>query len=232
MEFLTQQNKKVAGDEVKPRDIISAKGKKVVVIGGGDTGSDCIGTSHRQGAKSVVQLELLPKPLTERTEKDPWPLWPMTLRTSSSHEEGGERKWSVLTKEFITNEHGEVKQLKLVPIEWFVDDNGRNQFKEITSKAYSIDCDLALLAVGFVAPEKGMLDQFNIKVEPNGLIKSEKYKTNRTKIFTAGDARRGQSLVVWAISEGREAAYKADEFLMGSSNLERKTESLTSLTNA
>ncbi|MEQ8928223.1 MAG: glutamate synthase subunit beta, partial [Fulvivirga sp.] len=229
MEFLTQQNKKVAGDGVNPKDIISAKDRHVVVIGGGDTGSDCIGTSHRQGAKSVVQLELLPKPLNHRTEKDPWPLWPMTMRTSSSHEEGGERKWSVLTKEFITDEHGQVKELKLVPIEWQVD---KKSFTELTEQEYSIKCDLALLAVGFTSPEKGVLDQFNVKVEPSGLIKSNKYKTNRTKVFTAGDARRGQSLVVWAISEGREAAYYVDEFLMGSSNLERKNNSLTALQNA
>ncbi|QSE98869.1 glutamate synthase subunit beta [Fulvivirga lutea] len=232
MEFLTQQNKKVSGDTINPKDIISAKDRHVVVIGGGDTGSDCIGTSHRQGAKSVVQLELMPKPLNQRTDKDPWPLWPMTLRTSSSHEEGGERKWSVLTKEFVTDEHGQVKELKLVPLEWIEDKNGKKSFEERTDQEYTIKCDLALLAVGFTAPEKGVLDQFNVKVAPSGIIRSNNYKTNRTKIFTAGDARRGQSLVVWAISEGREAAYYVDEFLMGSSNLERKSNSITALENA
>ena len=225
MEFLTQQNKKVAGDAVSEKEIISAKNRHVVVIGGGDTGSDCIGTSHRQGAKSVVQLELLPQPQKERTEKDPWPLWPMTLRTSSSHEEGGDRKWSVLTKAFITNDHGQVEKIKLVPIEWY-EEEGRMKFKEHESKAYFIECDLALLAVGFTTPEHPVLNQFNIILAEGGLIQSKNYKTNRTKIFTAGDARRGQSLVVWAISEGREAAVRADQFLMGESKLARKADSM------
>lgn len=224
MEFLTQQNKKVAGDSISKKDIISAKDRNVVVIGGGDTGSDCIGTSHRQGAKSVVQLELLPQPKTERTEKDPWPLWPMTLRTSSSHEEGGERKWSVLTKEFISDDHGQVEKIQLVPIEWY-EEEGRMKFKEHMDKSYMIDCDLVLLAVGFTNPEHPVLKKFNITVADNGLIASTNYKTNRTKIFTAGDARRGQSLVVWAISEGREAAVQADKFLMGESKLEQKQSS-------
>jgi len=227
MEFLTQQNKKVAGDTIKDRDIISAKGRNVVVIGGGDTGSDCIGTSHRQGAASVVQLELMPKPLTERTDKDPWPLWPMTVRTSSSHEEGGDRQWSVLTKEFLTNEHGQVEKIKLVPIEWY-EDNGKMAFKELEEKSYTIDCDLALLAIGFTTPEHHVLSQFNL-MKTNGLVKADNYRTNRTKIFTAGDARRGQSLVVWAISEGREAAVEADKFLMGSSKLRQKENSMTTL---
>lgn len=228
MEFLTQQNKKVAGDTVSEKEIISAKNRNVVVIGGGDTGSDCIGTSHRQGAKSVVQLELLPEPLRERTEKDPWPLWPMTLRTSSSHEEGGDRKWSVLTKEFITDDHGQVEKIKLVPIEWY-EEEGKMKFKEHEDKSYFIDCDLALLAVGFTTPEHPVLKQFNVLTANNGLIESKNYKTNRTKIFTAGDARRGQSLVVWAISEGREAAVQADKFLMGESKLEQKASSMTTV---
>ncbi len=231
MDFLAQQNKKIAGDSIIEKEIINAKGKHVVVIGGGDTGSDCIGTSHRQGAKSVVQIELLPKPATSRTEKDPWPLWPATLRTSSSHEEGGERQWSVLTKAFITNEAGEVKQIKLVPIDWHTDENGQQRFKENEDEAYFIDCDLALLAVGFVSPEHDVLHQFGVKTDNRGNVGANNYKTNRTKIFTAGDARRGQSLVVWAISEGREAAFRVDEFLMGSSNLERKNTSFTALKN-
>ncbi len=230
MEFLTQQNKKVAGDTISQKDIISAKNRHVVVIGGGDTGSDCIGTSHRQGAKSVVQLELLPQPKTERTDEDPWPLWPMTLRTSSSHEEGGERQWSVLTKEFITNDHGQVEKIKLVPIEWYEED-GRMKFREYEDKSYLIDCDLALLAVGFTTPEHPVLKQFNVYLTDNGLIESNNYKTNRTKIFAAGDARRGQSLVVWAISEGREAAFQADKFLMGTSKLEKKSSSMTEVSS-
>lgn len=228
MEFLTQQNKKVAGDTISEKDIISAKGRNVVVIGGGDTGSDCIGTSHRQGAKSVVQLELLPEPQRERTEKDPWPLWPMTLRTSSSHEEGGERKWSVLTKEFVTDDHGQVEKIKLVPIEWY-EEEGRMKFKEHENKGYFIDCDLALLAVGFTTPEHPVLKQFNIYLTDSGLVESKNFKTNRTKIFTAGDARRGQSLVVWAISEGREAAVQADKFLMGESKLAQKENSMVTV---
>ncbi|TRX62762.1 glutamate synthase subunit beta [Fulvivirga sp. M361] len=229
MDFLTQQNKLVSGDKLDVDQLISAKDKHVVVIGGGDTGSDCIGTSHRQGATSVTQLELLPKPLNQRTHQDPWPLWPMTLRTSSSHEEGGDREWSILTKEFCNNGQGEVKKIKLAHIEWYTDGGGRRAFREVPGSVHEIDCDLALLAIGFQSPEKGLLDQFGLAPDGRGNVYTNEYQTNIDKIFAAGDARRGQSLVVWAISEGREAAVAVDKFLMGESHLERKEESSVAL---
>jgi len=224
MEFLTQQNKEVSGDTLA-EEKISAEGKNVLVIGGGDTGSDCIGTSHRQKAKSVTQIELLTKPSDHRTEKDPWPNWPMVLRTSSSHEEGGEREWSVLTKEFVSDEKGRLAKVQLVDIEWEFDENGKPSFKEIEGTLREIDCELALLAIGFVAPENSILDAFKLEADERGNIKSINYQTDRPNIFVAGDARRGQSLVVWAISEGREAAVEVDTYLMGASQLESKDDS-------
>ncbi len=222
MDFLTRQNKQLAGDEII--DPIAARGKNVVVIGGGDTGSDCIGTSHRQGAQSVLQLELMPKPQLERGQADPWPMWPMTLRTSSSHEEGGDRKWSTLTKSF-KGEDGQLTHIELVDIEW-VAAAGRKQMKEIEGSSRLIPCDLALLAIGFTQPEHPLLDSFGVKTTKTGLVKAEKYKTNQDGIFTAGDARRGQSLVVWAISEGREAARAVDKFLAGKTALPAKKKSV------
>ena len=224
MEFLTQQNKEVSGDTLS-EEKISAEDKNVLVIGGGDTGSDCIGTSHRQGAKSVTQIELLTKPLDHRTEKDPWPNWPMVLRTSSSHEEGGEREWSVLTKEFISDRHGNLTKVGLVDIEWVFDDEGKPSFKEIEGTSREIDCELALLAIGFVAPENSILQAFKLEADDRGNINAENYQTNIPNIFVAGDAHRGQSLVVWAISEGREAAVEVDKYLMGTSQLESKDDS-------
>ena len=229
MDFLVPQNKMVSGETFEPDQIISAKDTHVVVIGGGDTGSDCIGTSHRQGAKSVTQLELLPKPLNQRTHQDPWPNWPMILRTSSSHEEGGEREWSILTKEFITDSKGQVKKLKLVHIEWYTDENGRRTSREVAGSEHEIKCELALLAIGFQCPEKGLLDQFGLAPDGRGNVYTNNYHTNIDKIFAAGDARRGQSLVVWAISEGREAAVAVDKFLMGDSQLESKEKSFVAL---
>ena len=229
MDFLVQQNKKVSGDTLEADQLISAKDKHVVVIGGGDTGSDCIGTSHRQGAKSVTQLELLPKPLNQRTHQDPWPHWPMTLRTSSSHDEGGEREWSMLTKEFIADAKGQVKKLKLVHIEWYTDPNGKRAFREVAGSEHEIKCDLGLLAIGFQSPEKGLLEQFNLSADGHGNVYTNNYQSNIDKVFAAGDARRGQSLVVWAISEGREAAIAVDKFLMGDSQLESKEESFVAL---
>jgi glutamate synthase (NADPH/NADH) small chain len=169
MDFLSLQNKEVAG--IKFHDKISAEGKNVVVIGGGDTGSDCIGTSHRQGAASVLQLELMPKPQTKRGENDPWPMWPMTLRTSSSHEEGGERKWSTLTKEFIGNDKGELTHIKLVDIEW-VNEGGRQQMQEIQGTERLIPCELALLAIGFTQPESSLLDQLGVTQTNRGMVDS------------------------------------------------------------
>lgn len=230
MEFLSQQNKRNAeiktevdhrGAKYQNGDIF-ATDKNVLVIGGGDTGSDCVGTSNRHGAKSVTQIELLAKPPENRAESTPWPLWPMQLRTSSSHEEGCERQWSILTKEFIGNEKGELTGLKIVQIEWKTVD-GKPQIVEIDGTEQILSCELALLAMGFVHPQHdGILQQADIELDNRGNVKDIFYKTNQDKIFTAGDMRRGQSLVVWAISEGRECARAVDIFLTGESFLESK----------
>jgi len=223
MDFLGQQNKVVSG-EIEENSI-SAKGKHVIVIGGGDTGSDCIGTSNRHGAASVTQLELLPKPPQLRNTLNPWPEWPMTLRTSSSHDEGVERVFSVLTKEFTMNKEGQVTGLSLVDLEW-VHKDGRMVFEEIAGTARTVPCDLAFLAIGYTGPaQNGLLESFGAETMENTLPKSKNYQSTNSKVFLAGDMRRGQSLVVWAISEGREAAVKVDEFLMGESTLPRKDES-------
>jgi glutamate synthase (NADPH/NADH) small chain len=225
MEFLTQQNKRVAGDRIFSGDIL-ATGKNVLVIGGGDTGSDCVGTSNRQGAKSVTQIELLPQPPTARKEDNPWPNWPMILMTSSSHEEGVNRQWAILTKEFLGDGMGRLTGLKVVDIEWIVGKDGKMGFNEIPGTERVIPCELALLAIGFTGAEKGgMVEELKIELDARGNIKSENYMTTQEGIFAAGDIRRGQSLVVWAISEGREAAKAVDTWLMGSSNLESKDES-------
>ena len=230
MEFLSQQNKRVAeikteldhqGKKYENGDIF-ASNKNVIVIGGGDTGSDCVGTSNRHGATSVTQIELLAKPPENRAESTPWPLWPMQLRTSSSHEEGCERKWSILTKEFIGNDKNELTGLKLVEIEWKTVD-GKPQIVEIEGSEQILPCELALLAMGFLHPQHdGILQQAEIELDNRGNVKDNFYKTNKEKIFTAGDMRRGQSLVVWAISEGRECARSVDIFLTGESFLESK----------
>ncbi|MDG1276219.1 MAG: glutamate synthase subunit beta [Algoriphagus sp.] len=223
MEFLGKQNQ-VIGGEIDENPI-SAKGKHVIVIGGGDTGSDCIGTSNRHGAASITQLELLPKPPQKRNTLNPWPEWPMTLKTSSSHEEGAERVFSILTKEFIGNEAGEVVGLKLVDLEW-KDLGGRMGFEEIPGTEREVPCDLAFLAIGYTGPaQNGLLEAFQVDTMENTLPKSKNYKSSNGKVFLAGDMRRGQSLVVWAISEGREAAVNVDEYLMGSSMLPQKDES-------
>jgi glutamate synthase (NADPH/NADH) small chain len=223
MDFLGKQNQVVGGEiEENP---ISAKGKHVIVIGGGDTGSDCIGTSNRHGAASITQLELLPKPPKQRTILNPWPEWPMTLKTSSSHEEGAERVFSILTKEFIGNEAGEVTGLKLVDLEWMEKD-GRMNFEEVEGTERIVPCDLAFIAIGYTGPaQNGLLEAFGVESMENTLPKSKNYQSTNAKVFLSGDMRRGQSLVVWAISEGREAAVKVDEFLMGASSLPQKDES-------
>ena len=229
MDFLKQQNKRVSRLLDKNEEPIMATGKHVVVIGGGDTGSDCVGTSNRHGAKSITQFELLPKPPDERTMQMPWPTYPMVLKISSSHEEGCERQWAVNTKEFISDGNGNIKALKIVDLEWKTGDNGRAQFVEIEGSAREIPCDLALLAMGFVHPQhEGLINDLAVELDERGNVRaSEKlYQTNIQKIFTAGDMRRGQSLVVWAISEGRECARKVDEFLMGHSVLETRDENL------
>ncbi len=221
MDFLSQQNKRVAGDSFMRKDEILATNKHVIVIGGGDTGSDCVGTSVRHKAKSVTQIELLSKPPEERSQENPWPQWPMILRTSSSHEEGCERQWSVLTKKFNGDGKGNVKSLTIAEIEWTVDKKtNKPVFKEVAGTERTIPCDLALLAIGFVHPEHdGVLQQLGIETDDRGNVKDQNYKCNIDKVFTAGDMRRGQSLVVWAITEGREAAKEADRYLTGEESI-------------
>lgn len=228
MDFLKQQNLRVSGKETK--DDIFATGKNVVVIGGGDTGSDCVGTSNRHKALSVTQFELLPKPPEDRTSFMPWPTYPMVLKTTSSHEEGVKRHWAIATKEFIGDENGNLKALKIVDLEWkFSEDDRPAKFAEVPGSESEIPCELALLAMGFLHPQfKGLLEQLEIELDERGNVRaSEKnYHTNISKIFAAGDMRRGQSLVVWAISEGRECARQVDEYLMGHSLLEAKDQNI------
>lgn len=225
MDFLKQQNKRVRSINVDG-DAILATGKDVIVIGGGDTGSDCIGTSNRQGAKSVMQFEIMPMPSQHRTPNMPWPTFPMLLKVTSSHEEGCERAWGVNTKEFIKDENGNLKALKVVDVEWEIDPSGRPlNFKEKAGTERDLPCQLVLLAMGFLHPQKeGLIEKLGVELDNRGNVKAEegKYQTNIAKIFAAGDMRRGQSLVVWAISEGREAARKVDEYLMGHSSLASK----------
>lgn len=222
MDFLKQQNKRVADRKFDVEDIL-ASGKNVIVIGGGDTGSDCIGTSNRHGAKSVTQFEIMPMPPQVRNEHMPWPNYPMLLKNTSSHEEGAQRVWSVNTKNFISDEEGNLKALKVVDVEWEVDANGRPvNFKEIAGTERDLPCELVLLAMGFLHPQKeGLIEKLGIELDNRGNVKASEhtYQTNIAKIFAAGDVRRGQSLVVWAISEGREAARKVDEYLMGTTKL-------------
>jgi glutamate synthase (NADPH/NADH) small chain len=219
MDFLPLQNKRCEGDQVSESEFISAAGKNVVIIGGGDTGADCLGTVHRQGCKSVVQLELLPKPPPGRDATMPWPYWPTILRTSSAHDEGGQRDWSVATKQF-TGTNGSVEKLHAVRLEW-VQDNGRPVMREVPGSEFTLDAELVLLAMGFLGPErKGMLEQLGVEIDPRGNVKADdNYMTTVPGIFAAGDARRGQSLIVWAIWEGREAAVGVDKYLMGHSDL-------------
>lgn len=222
MEFLKQQNKRVAYKSVTETEI-TAKGKNVVVIGGGDTGSDCVGTSNRHKAVSVTQFELLPQPPEARTENMPWPTYPMLLKNTSSHEEGCERKFAVATKQFIGDEKGQLKALITVDLQWKIADNRPAQFVEVKGSERKIPCELALLAMGFVHPQHdGMIKELELELDDRGNVRAseKKYQTNISKIFTAGDMRRGQSLVVWAIKEGRDCAQKVDEFLVGHSLLE------------
>ncbi|MEO6001208.1 MAG: glutamate synthase subunit beta [Chitinophagaceae bacterium] len=225
MEFLKQQNKRITKKDVGGEDIF-ATDKNVVVIGGGDTGSDCVGTSNRHKAENVTQFELLPRPPQSRTQYMPWPTYPMTMKTSSSHEEGVERQWGIATKEFLGDEHGNLRALKIVDLAWkFAEQDKPAGFAEIAGSERELPCELALLAMGFVHPQhQGLIDELGIELDERGNVKaSEKmYQTNIAKIFTAGDMRRGQSLVVWAISEGRECARKVDEYLVGYSLLESK----------
>jgi glutamate synthase (NADPH/NADH) small chain len=218
MEFLPQQNKVVAGDRVDGQ--ITATNKKVVILGGGDTGSDCLGTSLRQGAASVLQIELMPRPPEERTGEMPWPEWPMILRTSTSHEEGGEREWAILTKAFEGG-NGKLERIRAVRVEWEKDADGRLRMREVPDSELVIEADLCLLAMGFVGPEKSLPEQLGLALTERGNVSAddERFATSRDKVFVCGDARRGQSLVVWAIWEGREAARAVDAYLMGESRL-------------
>ncbi|GAB1307579.1 glutamate synthase subunit beta [Urechidicola sp. KH5] len=222
MDFLTQQTKVVFGKKVKNQ--VLATGKDVIVIGGGDTGSDCIGTSNRQGAKSVTNFEIMPKPPMMRSDKTPWPYWPLQLKTSSSHKEGCEREWLINTKEFIKDEEGKLIALKTIQVEWEIEPGKRPQLIEVEGTEKTWPCDLALLALGFTGPESTLADKLGIEKDTRSNYKAAygKYQTNIPNIFTAGDMRRGQSLIVWAISEGREAARQVDIYLMGKSDLPTK----------
>ena len=220
MTFLTQQTKVLFGETIE--DQITATGKNVIVIGGGDTGSDCVGTSNRQGAKSVTNFEIMPKPPIGRSETTPWPFWPLQLKTSSSHEEGCDRNWLINTKEFIANDKGELVGLKTIEVAWKTIPGQRPELIEKEGSEKIWPCDLALLALGFTGPEKTLSEQLGIEIDSRNNYKATKYRTNIPHIFTAGDMRRGQSLIVWAISEGREAAREVDLFLMGSTNLPTK----------
>ena len=221
MEFLTQQNDRVAGIKPSAKEI-KATGKRVIVIGGGDTGSDCIGTSIRQGAKSVTSFEIMPMPMKERPAAQPWPYWPMRLRTSSSHQEGGQRSWSIQTKEFI-GARGRLRSLITVNVE-AVPVHGKLQFREVAGTEHEWPAELALLALGFTGPEPdGIIAQLGLELDRFGNVKTDKnFMTSVPGVFTAGDMHRGQSLVVWAISEGREAARCVDLHLMGRSDLPTK----------
>lgn len=219
MDYLTAQNEQNYGDPKPERKVINAKDKVVVILGGGDTGADCLGTAHRQGAKVVHQFELMPKPPESRARNNPWPQWPAILRTSSAHEEGGMRDWSISTKSF-TGENGRVTRLNAVRLEWR-SEGGRFSPHEIPGSEFSIDVDLVLLAMGFVHPEKpGPIEQLGLELDNRGNVRTDgNYATSVKGVFAAGDCRRGQSLVVWAITEGRKAARAVDTYLMGASDL-------------
>jgi glutamate synthase (NADPH/NADH) small chain len=226
MEFLPQQNRRVAGDAVPEAQSILATGRHVVVIGGGDTGSDCIGTSNRHGAASVTQLEILPKPPEKENKALTWPDWPNKLRTSSSHQEGCERMWSVATKE-IVGENGRAKAIRCAKVEWSRDANGAWRMAEVPGSEFELEADLVLLAMGFVHPvHEGMLQELGVALDRRGNVEggtegANAYRTSLDKVFAAGDMRRGQSLIVWAIREGRQCARAVDEYLMGGSDLPR-----------
>ncbi len=226
MDYLERQNRSVSGAPGMPGGVIRAEGKHVVVIGGGDTGADCVGTSNRHRATSVTQIELLVKPPETRHESTPWPNWPMQLRTSTSHEEGCEREWALLTKRFVGNAEGHVTGVVICNIEWTYDEaTGRSGFVEIEGTERTLPCDLALLAVGFMHPQKeGLLEQLGIEHDARGNVAATDYATSVPGVFAAGDLRRGQSLVVWAIAEGREAAVKVDEYLTGAPSILEKRE--------
>ncbi len=220
MEYLTLQNRRCQGEEIPDEAFITAKGKRVVIIGGGDTGADCLGTVHRQEAVSVHQFEILPMPPKERAEDNPWPLWPNIFRKSAAHEEGGIRDYSISTTRF-SGRYGQVERLHAVRVDFVSDGNGRRVMREMPGGEFEMEVGLVLLAMGFLGPERdGMLSQFGVKVTERGnLWRDENWMASAPGVFTAGDMQRGQSLIVWAIAEGRQAAKGIDRYLMGSTNL-------------
>ena len=222
MDYLTQQNRKNNGIDIENEEQINTSGKRVLVIGGGDTGADCVGTSVRQGAKSIIQIEILDKPSVDRGERNPWPQYPIVLKVSTSHEEAEKihgkdpREWNILTKEFIGDENGNISGIKLAKAESYHDENGRLGFREIVDSDFIIEVDVVFLAIGFVHPvHEGLIKNLNLELDERGNVKANDsdYKASKEKYFAAGDVRRGQSLVVWAIREGRDAAKAVDEYL-------------------
>jgi len=221
MDYLAPTNKRISGEQLSRKDYINAKGKKVVIIGGGDTGSDCVGTANRQGASCVVQIELLPQPPQCRTSDYPWPNFPLLLKTTSSHEEGSRRHWTILTKDFI-GEKGHVKKIQCVRVNFKKDKNVSCPImSEIPGTEFEIEADMVILAIGFIHPQhEGLIKKLKIKLDNRGNVNTDDhYMTSIEGVFSAGDMRRGQSLIVWAISEGRRSAFFIDNYLMGSSNL-------------
>jgi len=222
MDYLTQQNKLVAGETFPEEERISAEGKRVVILGGGDTGADCLATAHRQGAEIVRQFDIIPEPPETRAPGNPWPQWPVVLRRSYALEEGGSLDWSVGTKSF-SGSNGHLEKLHMTRLEWTPDENGRNQMAEVAGSEFDVDADLVLLAMGFLHPERnGLVEALGVELDPRGNVRTDANKmSNVPGIFAAGDASRGQSLVVWALSEGREAARGIDLYLMGETGLPR-----------
>lgn len=216
MPFLTQQNRRCLGKTVEGREIL-ATGKNVLIIGGGDTAADCLGTCHRQGAKSILQIDYNPRPPENNNPETPWPMWPKVLRLSPAHEEGGRRDWQIKSSQFVGDADGNVKELHAVRVNQYYDETGERQFEEIRGTDVVFPCDLVLLAIGFSGPEETLPKKLGLGIDTRGNIATTrgKYQTSNPKVFAAGDARRGQSLVVWAIAEGREAAREMDEFLTG-----------------
>jgi glutamate synthase (NADPH/NADH) small chain len=220
MDYLIQSNRRIRGEEIPPDKLIDARGKRIVVIGGGDTGADCVGVAHRQSASCVIQIEIMPKPQACRTRDCPWPEYPLLLKSSTSHQEGGERDWSVLTKKFIGSE-GRVQKLSCVRVNFKKDAAGCPLMQEIKGSEFEIETDLVILALGFLHPEKkGIIEELKLDLDQKGNIKTrDDFMTSKTGVFACGDMRRGQSLIVWAISEGRKAAHYIDKYLMGESAL-------------
>jgi glutamate synthase (NADPH/NADH) small chain len=220
MEYLTLQNRRCEGDTIADSTFITAKDKHVIIIGGGDTGADCLGTAHRQGARNIHQLELLSRPPDARASSNPWPLWPNIFRVSSAHEEGGERLYSIATSRFSGDERGRVTTLHGHKVE-MVNANGRLEFKPVAGSEFELKAELVLLAMGFLGAEQdGMLAQLGVKMTERGNVaRDARWMTNVPGVFAAGDMQRGQSLIVWAIAEGRSCARGVDQYLMGSSDL-------------